>query len=109
MSADEHALYQDVLSLCTIKHGLKLVLQQRDDLQASVDLFWGLNTDTGRNLYVLAQTSAEQGVFVAFSSVLARAINAHGDILCSSAGHAGNDHRLEQKKRLRSLLLSGRA
>ena len=41
-----------------------------DVLQASVGLFWGLSTDTGRNLYVLAQTSAEQQVFVVFSLVL---------------------------------------
>ena len=73
---DEDALHQDVLSQCAIKHGVKLVLHESDDLQASVDLFWFLNTDTGRNLYVLAQTSEERQVFVAFSSVLARAINA---------------------------------
>ena len=59
-----------------------------------MDLVWGLNTDTGRNLGVLAQTSAEQQVFVAFFLVLARAINACGDILCSSAEHAGDDHWL---------------
>ena len=36
----------------------------------------------------------EHGHCVAFSSVLARAINVCGDILCSSAEHAGDDHRL---------------
>ena len=66
----------------TSYNGLKLVLHDRDDLQASVDLVWGFNTDTGRNLYVLAQTSSEQQVFVAFSSFLARTINAFSDILC---------------------------
>ena len=32
-------IHQDVLSQCAIKHGVKLVLHESDDLQASVDLF----------------------------------------------------------------------
>jgi len=97
VSADQNALCQDVLSQCAIKHGLTLLLHEKPFAGingSGKHCNWGLNTDTGRNLYVPGKTSEEQQVFVAFVSVLAYAINVHGDTLRASIGHAGNDHRL---------------
>ena len=94
VSADAHAPARTSCPQCAIEHGLTLVLHERDLLQASENLFLVSNTDTGRNLYVIAKTSAEQQVFVAFFSVPAHALNVHGDNLRPSAGHAGNHHKL---------------
>ena len=97
VSADQNALCQDVLSQCAIKHGLTLLLHEKPFAGINGSgkrCNWGLNTDTGRNLYVPGKTSEEQQIFVAFVAVLAYAINVHGDALRASIGHAGNDHRL---------------
>ena len=97
VSADQNALCQDVLSQCAIKHGLTLLLHEKPFAGingSGKHCNWGLNTDTGRNLYVPGKTSKEQQIFVAFVAVLAHAINVHGDTLRASIGHAGNDHRL---------------
>ena len=48
-----------------------------------------------------------QQVFVAFSSVLACAINTCGDTLCSSAEHAGYDHRLGAYEALSAIISPG--
>ena len=97
VSADQNALCQDVLSQSAMKNGLKLLLHEKPFAGingSGKHCNWGLNTDTGRNLYVPGKTSAEQQIFVAFVSVLAYAIKVHGDTLRASIGHAGNDHRL---------------
>merc|ERR1719454_2388696 len=55
---------------------------------------WGLNTDTGKNLYVPGKTAEDQQVFMTFVTCLAYAAKNYGDALRASIGHAGNDHRL---------------
>jgi len=55
---------------------------------------WGLNTDTGKNLYNPGKTEETQGDFSAFVAALNYAINVHGDAIRCSIATAGNDHRL---------------
>ena len=55
---------------------------------------WGLNTDTGDNLFVPGKTEHKQARFIALVACLARTIHVHGDTLRASVGTAGNDHRL---------------
>jgi len=55
---------------------------------------WGLNTDTGKNLYAPGKTSETQADFTAFVTGLAHAITQHADVLRCSIATAGNDHRL---------------
>ena len=55
---------------------------------------WGLNTDTGDNLFVPGKTEEKQARFIALVACLARTIHVHGDTLRTSVGTAGNDHRL---------------
>jgi len=55
---------------------------------------WGLNTDTGKNLYAPGKTSETQADFTAFVTALTHAITQHADVLRCSIATAGNDHRL---------------
>jgi len=55
---------------------------------------WGLNTDSGKNLYAPGKTAESQADFAAFVAALTYAINQHGDAIRCSIATAGNDHRL---------------
>lgn len=55
---------------------------------------WGLNTDSGKNLYAPGKTAESQADFAAFVTALTYAINQHGDAIRCSIATAGNDHRL---------------
>ncbi len=55
---------------------------------------WGLNTDTGANLFVPGETEFESRRFVAFVAALLRSVYKHGDLLRCGVSTAGNDHRL---------------
>ena len=97
VSADQNALCQDVLSHSAMAHGLTLLLHEKPFAGingSGKHCNWGLNTDTGKNLYVPGKTQADQKTFVAFVAALTYAIKNHGDALRASIGHAGNDHRL---------------
>ena len=54
---------------------------------------WGLTTDTGRNLY-----GRRAAGFVALVSVLANAVDVHGDTLRVSIGHVRDDPRLRAQE-----------
>ena len=55
---------------------------------------WGLNTDSGKNLYAPGKTAETQSDFMAFTAALAYAIKTHGAVIRASVACAGNDHRL---------------
>merc|ERR1711871_1228893 len=55
---------------------------------------WGLNTDSGKNLYAPGKTAESQADFAAFVTAQAYAVNQHGDAIRCSIATAGNDHRL---------------
>jgi glutamine synthetase len=55
---------------------------------------WGLNTDTGKNLYNPGKTDETEADFAAFTAALLHAVHKHGDAIRGSIATAGNDHRL---------------
>jgi len=55
---------------------------------------WGLNTDSGKNLYAPGKTEESQADFAAFVTALTYAVNVHADAIRVSVATAGNDHRL---------------
>ena len=55
---------------------------------------WGLNTDSGKNLFAPGSTTESQTDFFAFTAALARALHVHGDVIRVGVATAGNDHRL---------------
>jgi len=95
--ADQNAVAMDVLNRCAINHGLSLLLHEKPFAGingSGKHCNWGLNTDTGKNLYVPGKTAEDQQLFVTFVTCLAYAAKNYGDALRASIGHAGNDHRL---------------
>lgn len=42
---------------------------------------WGLNTDSGRNLFVPGKNDKDQASFIAMVACLARALHIHGDVI----------------------------
>jgi glutamine synthetase len=97
VGADQNALAMDVLNQCAMKQGLTLLLHEKPFAGingSGKHCNWGLNTDTGKNLYVPGKTAQDQQVFVTFVTALAHACKNYGDTLRASIGHAGNDHRL---------------
>ena len=73
------------------KHGHTLILHERDLLQASVDLLWGLNTDTLRACEGWRRAA---GFCRLFSRSWRTPSPLMVDTLRSSAGQTGNDHWL---------------
>merc|ERR1719174_3335582 len=55
---------------------------------------WGLNTDSGKNLFKPGKSEESQVDFIASVAALAHALNNHGDLLRCGVACAGNDHRL---------------
>ena len=55
---------------------------------------WGLNTDSGKNLFAPGSSTESQTDFFAFTAALARALHVHGDVIRVGVATAGNDHRL---------------
>jgi len=55
---------------------------------------WGLNTDSGKNLFAPGSTEESQTDFFTFTAALARALHVHGDVIRVGVATAGNDHRL---------------
>merc|ERR1711871_908200 len=55
---------------------------------------WGLNTDSGKNLYAPGKTEESQADFAAFVAALTYAVNVHADAIRCSIATAGNAHRL---------------
>ena len=55
---------------------------------------WGLNTDTGINLYSPGKVAKNQSAFVAFTAALMHAFKNYPEALRASVATSGNDHRL---------------
>ncbi len=55
---------------------------------------WSMATDTGENLLSPGKTAKSKLRFIAFLSVVLKAIGENPDLLRASIGSAGNDHRL---------------
>jgi len=97
VSADQNALAMDLLSQCAIKHGLVCLIHEKPFAGingSGKHCNWGLNTDSGKNLFVPGKTVHDQQVFTAMTACLAYAVKTHGDVLRCGVAHAGNDHRL---------------
>ena len=55
---------------------------------------WSMATDTGENLLSPGKTAKTKLRFIAFLSIVLKAISENPDLLRASIGSAGNDHRL---------------
>jgi glutamine synthetase len=96
-AADTNVLSMEILRDTAYEHGLNILFHEKPfaGLNGSgKHLNWGLNTDTGDNLYQVGKTPREKRNFVAFTAALTKAVKEHGDLLRLGIASAGNDHRL---------------
>lgn len=97
VAADENILSMEVCEDVAVRHGLSILFHEKPFAGingSGKHSNWGLNTDTGKNLYVPGKDDAAQESFMAFVAALTRAVHLHGDIIRTGVATASNDHRL---------------
>ena len=97
VASDQNMVCMELMDTIAARYGLKVL--QHEKPFAGVNgsgkhCNWGLNTDTGKNLFKPGKTETSQGDFFTFTAALAYAIKNHGDVLRCGVTGAGNDHRL---------------
>ena len=97
LAADTNVLAMDVLRDLAFEHGFAILFHEKPFAGingSGKHNNWGLNTNTGANLFVPGKTEHEKRRFIAFVTALLRGVNKHGDLLRCGVSTAGNDHRL---------------
>ncbi len=97
IASDENILAMEVLEDVSVRHGLAVLMHEKPFAGingSGKHSNWGLNTDTGKNLYVPGKDAAAQESFMAFVAALTRAVHLHGDLIRTGVATASNDHRL---------------
>jgi len=97
VAADQNALAMKVLSEHGFRHGLAILFHEKPFKGLNGNgkhNNWGLNTNTGQNLFVPGKTPLAQRIFIAFTAALIRGLNLHGDAIRAGVSGAANDHRL---------------
>ena len=97
LAADTNILAMDVLRDLAFDHGFAILFHEKPfaDINGNgKHNNWGLNTDTGVNLFVPGETENDNRRFIAFVTALLCGVNKHGDLLRCGVSTAGNDHRL---------------
>jgi glutamine synthetase len=97
LAADTNSLAMEVLRDLAFEHNLAVLFHEKPFAGINgtgKHINWGLNTDTGANLFVPGDTKAENRRFVGFVAALLRGVYQHGDLLRCGVSTAGNDHRL---------------
>jgi len=97
VAADQNILAMELLNDIAAEHDLVPLYHEKPFAGingSGKHANWGLNTDTGKNLYAPGKTAETQGDFCTFTTALAHAITQHADVLRCSIATAGNDHRL---------------
>ena len=97
LAADTNVLAMDVLRDLAFDHGFVILFHEKPFAGINgtgKHNNWGLNTDTGLNLFVPGETASDNRRFIAFVAAQLRGVNKHGDLLRCGVSTAGNDHRL---------------
>jgi glutamine synthetase len=97
VASDQNVLAMELLNDISAEHNLVPLYHEKPFAGingSGKHSNWGLNTDTGKNLYAPGKTAETQGDFTTFVTALAHAITQHADVLRCSIATAGNDHRL---------------
>ena len=97
VATDQNELCLEVMADVAASHGLVVLNHEKPfaNLNGSgKHLNWGLNTDSGKNLFVTGKTPEAQASFMAFTAALTYALNQYGDVVRCGVATAGNDHRL---------------
>lgn len=96
-AADQNLASIELMNQIASKHGLAVLLHEKP--YAGINGSgkhnnWGLNTDSGKNLFTPGKTAESQANFISMVACLVRGFDLHGDLIRSGVATAGNDHRL---------------
>jgi glutamine synthetase len=97
VASDQNVLAMELLNDIASEHNLVALYHEKPFAGingSGKHSNWGLNTDTGKNLYAPGKTEETKADFTAAVTALAHAITQHADVLRCSIATAGNDHRL---------------
>ena len=92
LAADTNVLAMDVLRDLAFEHDFAILFHEKPFAGINgtgKHNNWGLNTDTGVNLFVPGETEDENRRFIAFCAALLRGVNRHGDLLRCGVSTAG--------------------
>jgi len=97
VATDQNTLAMEIMEDVSAKHDIVTLFHEKPfaGLNGSgKHNNWGLNTDSGKNIYTPGSSESSQNEFFAFTAALARALHVHGDVVRAGVATAGNDHRL---------------
>lgn len=96
-ASDQNVLAMDVMKDVAFEHDLAVLFHEKPFAGingSGKHNNWGLNLDTGDNLFVAGGSKAEQRRFVTFVTALLATVKKHGDLLRIGVSTSGNDFRL---------------
>ena len=106
LAADTNVLAMDVLRDLAFDHDFAVLFHEKPFAGINgtgKHNNWGLNTDTGVNLFVPGEAEDENRRFIAFCAALLRGVNRHGDLLrCGVSTPATTTGSAPRKRRPRS-------
>eukprot|EP00948_MAST-09A_sp_MAST-9A-sp1_P002807 g2807.t1 len=96
-AADQNLASVEIMHEVASKHGLAVLTHEKP--YAGINGSgkhnnWGLNTDSGENLFTPGKTAESQANFISMVACLVRGFDLHGDLIRAGVATAGNDHRL---------------
>lgn len=97
VAADQNILTVNLMHELSLKHGL-VALQHEKPFRgingSGKHCNWGLNSNTGLNLYASGKNEQEQQSFITFVAALMYAVKRYPEAFRASVATSGNDHRL---------------
>eukprot|EP00039_Didymoeca_costata_P025476 m.13496 g.13496 ORF g.13496 m.13496 type:complete len:708 (+) comp4867_c0_seq1:81-2204(+) len=97
VAADENVLTMELMRELAVEHDLAVLFHEKPFAGingSGKHGNWGLNTDTGANLYSPGKNEKEQASFVAFVAALMHGMNTYQSVLRTAVASYGNDFRL---------------
>ncbi len=97
IAADHNQLVMETMQKVALRHEMVCLLHEKP--YAGVNGSgkhnnWSLATDDGINLLEPGQTPGDNAQFLVFLIAMIRAVDRHADIMRTTCGSSGNDHRL---------------
>jgi glutamine synthetase len=97
MAADHNQLVMETMQKVALRHEMVCLLHEKP--YAGVNGSgkhnnWSLSTDDGINLLEPGQTPEDNAQFLVFLAAMIQAVDKHADIMRTTCGSSGNDHRL---------------
>lgn len=97
VASDQNILCVEIMNEIAAKHGLAVNFHEKPFAGINgtgKHSNWGLNSNTGMNLFVPGKTAEKQKSFIAFTAALMYGVKNYQEVLRTAVGSYGNDFRL---------------